>query len=123
MSTKDKIKTNSLQLKKAMKCESLDEGTFAFLNWMNCKSFDNAGYEQNPPLILKYLDFPNLSEVKLFDRFLNQDIFVSVVDCVPSCRACFADDCSHVGFTICLLQLIERGGLESMDDILKQMNA
>ena len=43
MSSKDKIKTNSLLLKKAMKCESLDEGTFAFLNWMNCKSFDSEG--------------------------------------------------------------------------------
>ena len=123
MSSKDKLKTNSIQLKKATKCESLDEGTFAFLNWMNCKSFDSEGYEQNPPLILKYVDFPKVSLVKLFDRFLNQDIFVKIVDCVPSCRACFTDDCSHVGFTICLLQLIERGGLESMDDILKQMNA
>ena len=123
MSSKDKLKTNSIQLKKATKCESLDEGTFAFLNWMNCKSFDNEGYEQNPPLILKYVDFPNLREVKLFDRFLNQDIFVNIVDCVPSCRACFADDCSHIGFTICLLQLIDREGFESMDDILKQMNA
>jgi hypothetical protein len=123
MSSKDKLKTNSIQLKMATKCESLDEGTFAFLNWMNCKSFDSEGYEQNPPLTLKYVDFPRVSLVKLLDRFLNQDIFVRIVDCVPSCRACFTDDCSHVGFTICLLQLIEREGLESMDDILKQMNA
>ena len=122
MSSKDK-KTNSIQLKKATKCESLDEGTFAFLNWMNCKSFDSEGYEQNPPLILKYVGFPDLSLVKLFDRFLNQDISVNMVDCVPSCRTCLTDDCSHVGFTICLLQLIEREGFESMDDILRQMNA
>ena len=38
MSKKDKIKLNELQIK-TPKCESLDEGTFAFLNWMNCKSF------------------------------------------------------------------------------------
>ena len=53
MSSKDKIKTNSLQLKKAMKCESLDEGTFAFLNWMNCKSFDSEGYESEPSFNLE----------------------------------------------------------------------
>ena len=35
----DTIKMKSLQDKKIEKCESLDEGTFAFLNWMNCKSF------------------------------------------------------------------------------------
>ena len=80
MSSKDKIKTNSLQLKKAMKCESLDEGTFAFLNWMNCKSFDSEGYEQNPPLTLKYVDFPKIGLVRLFDRFLGQDILVNIVD-------------------------------------------
>lgn len=119
MSSKDKIKTNSLQLKKAMKCESLDEGTFAFLNWMNCKSFDNEGYERNAPLILKSVDFPKVGLVRLFDRFLGQDILVNIVDCVPTCKTCLADDCSHVGFTICLLQLIERQGFESMDDILK----
>jgi hypothetical protein len=119
MSSEDKINTNNLQLKKAMKCESLDEGTFAFLNWMNCKSFDSAGYEQNPPLILKYVDFPNVDSVILFYRFLGQDIFVDIVDCVPSCKTCITDDCSHVGFTICLLQLIEREGFESMDEVLK----
>jgi hypothetical protein len=119
MSSKDKIKTNNLQLKKAEKCESLDEGTFAFLNWMNCKSFDSEGYDQNPPLVLKYVDFPNIGLVRLFDRFLAQDIFVDIVDCVPLCKMCTTDDCSHVGFTICLLQLIEREGFESMDDILR----
>ena len=119
MSTKDKIKTNNLQLKKAMKCESLDEGTFAFLNWMNCKSFDGEGYDQNPPLILKYVDFPKADLVKLYDGYLGKDIIVNVVDCIPTCKTCIEDDCSHIGFTICLLQLIEREGYESMDDILK----
>ena len=32
---KIKLKMNSQQMKKVEKCESLDEGTFAFLNWMN----------------------------------------------------------------------------------------
>ncbi len=119
MSSKDKVKTNSLQLKKAEKCKSLDEGSFAFLNWMNCKSFDSEGYDQSPPLTLKYVDFPKVGLIRLFDRFLGQDVFVDIIDCVPLCKACITDDCSHVGFTICLLQLIEREGFKSMDDILK----
>ena len=36
----DKINTSSQQVKKSKKYESLDEGTFAFPNWMNCKSFN-----------------------------------------------------------------------------------
>ena len=32
---KIKLKMNSQQMKKVEKCEGLDEGTFAFLNWMN----------------------------------------------------------------------------------------
>ena len=60
MSSKDKIKTNTLQLRKAMRCESLDEETFALLNWMNYKSFDSKGCEQSPPLILRYAEFPQL---------------------------------------------------------------
>ena len=119
MSSKDKIKTNSLLLKKAIKCESFDEVTFSFLNCMNLKSFYSEAYYHNTTLILKYVVFPKLGLVKLFDRFLGQDIIVNIVDCVPSCKTCEADDCSHVGFTICLLQLIEREGFESIDDILK----
>jgi hypothetical protein len=108
MSSKDKIKTNPLQLRKTMRCESLDEGTFAFLNWMNYKSFDSEGCEQSPALILRYAEFPKVGLVRLFDRFLGQDIFVNIVDCVPLCKTCIRDDYAHVGFTICLLQLIER---------------
>jgi hypothetical protein len=119
MSNKDKIKINRQQLKKAEKCESLDEGTFAFLNWMNCKSFIGESYDNSPPLILKYINFPQVTVVKLFDSYLGREIFVDIIDCVPLCKNCITDDCSHVGFTICLLQLIEREGYESMDDIIK----
>ena len=120
MSRKDKIRNNNLQVK-AEKCESLDEGTFAFLKWMNCKSFIAAGdnYTQNPPLILKHINFPYITQVKLFDRCLNSDILVDIVDGVPLCKRCITDDCSHIGFTICLKQLIDREGFETDEDILK----
>ncbi len=120
MSRKDKIRNNNLQVK-AEKCESLDEGTFAFLKWMNCKSFIAAedNYTQNPPLILKHINFPYVTQVKLFDRCLNSEILVDIVDGVPLCKRCITDDCSHIGFTICLKQLIDREGFETDEDILK----
>ena len=120
MSNKDKIKLNNLQIK-AEKCESLDEGTFAFLNWMNCKSFigKNDNYKPNPPLILKHVNFPSVTLVKIFDRCLNSDIIVDIVDGVPLCKSCISDDCSHIGFTICLKQLIDREGFMSNEDLFR----
>lgn len=119
MSNKDKIKINRQHLKKVEKCESLDEGTFAFLNWMNRKSFISESYDKNPPLILRYINLPKITFVNLFDSYLSSDVLIEITDCVPLCKNCITDDCSHVGFTICLLQLIEREGYESMDDIIK----
>lgn len=119
MSSKGKIKSNNLELKKVENCESLDEGTFAFLNWMNCKCFINDEYPKNPPIILKHINFPKISLIKIFDRFLNRDVLVDIVDGVPLCKNCITDDCSHVGFTICLKQLIDREGFNSMEDLLK----
>ncbi len=119
MSNKDKIRHNNNLHYGMERCESLDEGTFAFLNWMNCKSFLDKNYKKNPPLLLKNIDFPYIKLVKIFDRCLKKDIFVGIIDGVPLCKNCVTDDCSHVGFTICLLQLIEREGIKSMEDILK----
>ena len=50
MSDLDKINSKTQQVNKVEKCESLDEGTFAFLNWMNCKSFVGDNCELDPPL-------------------------------------------------------------------------
>ena len=119
MSDIGKIKMNSQQVKNIEKCESLDEGTFAFLNWMNCKYFVGDDYELNPPIILKNIELPKPTQVKLHDRYLGKRIIVNIVDSVPQCKNCSSDDCSHVGFTICLLQLIEREGLSSMDELTK----
>jgi hypothetical protein len=120
MSRKDKIKHTDLQVK-AEKCQSLDDGTFAFLKWMNCKCFisDNDHYAHNPPLVLKHINFPYVTLVRLFDKSLNSDILVDIIDGVPLCKSCITDDCSHIGFTICLKQLIDREGFESNEDLLK----
>jgi hypothetical protein len=118
----DKFKMNSQHVKKIEKCESLDEGTFAFLNWMNCKSFIEEDFEKNPPLLLKNINLPNPDLVKLCDRYLGNDVIVDMIDSILQCKKCRSDDCSHVGFAICLFQLIEREGLSSMDEITKLLN-
>jgi hypothetical protein len=101
-SNTDKINVGSLCVKKSEKCESLDEGTFAFLNWMNCKSSDED-IEPNPPLILEHIDLPNPSLVKFYDRYLRTEALVDIIDSILRCKKCRSDDCSHVGFTIWLL--------------------
>lgn len=118
----DKTNTSSQQVKKSEKCESLDEGTFAFLNWMNCESYNKEDFEINPPLILEHIDLPNPSLVKFYDRYLGIIVLVDIIDSIPRCKKCRSDDCSHVGFTICLLQLIEREGLSSIEEIIKLSN-
>ncbi|WP_148686920.1 hypothetical protein [Candidatus Nitrosocosmicus hydrocola] len=119
MSDLDKINSKTQQVNKVEKCESLDEGTFAFLNWMNCKSFVGDNYELDPPLILRDIKLPKPTQVKLYDRYLRHGVIVDIIDSVPQCKNCRSDDCSHVGFAICLLQLIEREGLCSMDELTK----
>ena len=44
------------------------------------------------------------------------EVHVNTKDGVPICQYCKADDCAHVGFTICLEQLHGRGEtLESIE--------
>ena len=50
---------------------------------------------------------------------MGKDIIVDIIDNVPQCKNCNSDDCSHVGFIISLIQLIEREGLGSMDELTK----
>ena len=119
MSRQDKVNSNKLRIK-CTRCESLDDGTLAFLTWMNCKSFiGDDDYKRNPPLILKHVNFPSKNLVKIFDKFLDSDVVVNIVDGVPICKYCLTDDCSHIGFSICLKQLIERECFESNEDLLK----
>ena len=122
MSDPDKINLNAPPMNKVEKCESLDKGTFAFLTWMNCRSFVGDDSEINPPLILGDIDLPKPTQVKIYDAYLGNGVTVNIIESVPQCKKCMSDKCSHVGFTICLLQLIEREGLSSMDELTRRSN-
>lgn len=107
------IPTANESLEKAFKIRSntLDEGTMAFIHWLN--STHKKSTIENP-FVVK--DFQNDKFTVLWDSSVQAEVHVDTKDGVPICQYCKADDCAHVGFTICLEQLHGRGEtLESIE--------
>ena len=103
------------------KCESLDEGTFAFMCWMNSENKKSITSD-NPIVLLKFV---NDKHTILYDTDLHSEVDVQINEGVPYCRYCKLDDCSHVGFAVCVEQLYGhrrgRGGKEqTVDDIVSE---
>ena len=102
------------------KCESLDEGTFAFMHWMN--SDNKKSITSDNPIIL--LKFVNDKHTILYDTDLHIEADVEIKAGVPYCRHCKLDDCSHVGFAVCVEELYGhrrgRGKEETVDDIVSE---
>jgi hypothetical protein len=100
------------------KCESLDEGTFAFMHWMN--SEDKKSITSDNPIVL--LKFVNDKHTILYDTDLDSEVDVQIDKGVPYCKYCKLDDCSHVGFAVCIEELYGhrrgRGKEETVDDII-----
>lgn len=100
------------------KCESLDEGTFAFMHWMN--SEDKKSLTSDNPIVL--VKFVNDKHTVLYDTDLQSEIYIEIENGVPYCKCCKADDCSHVGFAICIEQFYghRRGSRreETVEDII-----
>ena len=102
------------------KCESLDEGTFAFMHWMN--SDNKKSITSDNPIVL--LKFVNDKHTILYDTDLHSEVDVQINKGVPYCRYCKLDDCSHVGFAVCVEELYGhrrgRGKEETVDDIVSE---
>jgi hypothetical protein len=102
------------------KCESLDEGTFAFMHWMNSENKKSITSD-NPIVLLKFI---NDKHTILYDTDLHSEIDVQIDEGVPYCKYCKLDDCSHVGFAICIEELYGhrrgRGREETVDDIVSE---
>ena len=103
------------------KCESLDEGTFAFMCWMNSENKKSITSD-NPIVLLKFV---NDKHTILYDTDLHSEVDVQINEGVPYCRYCKLDDCSHVGFAVCIGELYGhrrgRGGKEeTVDDIIPE---
>jgi hypothetical protein len=94
-----------------IKSNTLDEGTLAFIHWLN--STHKSSTIENP---ITVKDFVNDKRTVLWDNTIPAEVEVETKDGVPVCKYCKADDCAHVGFTICLEQLHGRGEtLESIE--------
>ena len=100
------------------KCETLDEGTFAFMHWLN--SMDKKSLISGNPIVL--MKFVNDKHTILYDTGLQSEIYIEIDNGVPYCKHCKADDCSHVGFAICVEQFYgdrrESGREETVEDII-----
>lgn len=94
-----------------IKSNTLDEGTMAFIHWLN-STHKNSTIEN--PIVVK--SFENDRCTVLRDSSVQAEVNVETKEGVPMCQYCKADDCAHVGFTICLEQLHGRGEtLESIE--------
>ena len=97
---------------------SLDEGTFAFMHWMN--SEDKKSLTSDNPIVL--VKFVNDKHTILYDTDLQSEIYIEIDNGVPHCKHCKADDCSHVGFAICVEQFYGHrrgsGREETVEDII-----
>jgi hypothetical protein len=100
------------------KCESLDEGTFAFMHWMN--SEDKKSLTSDNPIVL--VKFVNDKHTMLYDTDLQSEVDIEINKGVPYCKHCKSDDCSHVGFAICVEQFYGykrgSGSEEAVEDII-----
>lgn len=91
--------------KLALPCDTLDQGTEAFMQWL---SSDDKMSASSNPIILK--QFVQSKYTVLYDNTLSHDVIVETNDGVPFCKSCNTDDCGHVGFTILLEQKFENDG-------------
>jgi hypothetical protein len=100
-------------------CETLDEGTFAFMHWLNSNDKKSWSQTDNPIVLLKFV---NDKHTILHDTNLHAQIDVEINEGIPYCKYCKQDDCAHVGFAICVEQLYghrRSGAEETVDDIIQ----
>jgi hypothetical protein len=99
------------------RCESIDDGTEAFMQWMG--SSDKKSVTSDNPMVLK--KFINDVHTVLYDTSLSREIDVKLTGGIPYCNYCKSNECAHIGFTICLEQLEghrPNGEEETVDDII-----
>jgi hypothetical protein len=99
------------------RCETIDDGTEAFMHRMG--SPDKKSITSDNPIVL--IKFVNDVHTVLYDTSLSKEVDVKLTSGVPYCNYCKSDECAYVGFTICLEQLEghrPHGEEETVDDII-----
>ena len=97
---------------------NLYDGEFAFIEWLDSEDKNSVTNH----IILKR--YEKDKECILNDNTLHSYIKVKINDGAPFCTYCQDNSCAHVGFTVCVMQLLERKGVligenENILDLLK----
>jgi hypothetical protein len=100
----EKTKTNHNNSKLMLRCNSLDQGTAAFMQWLSSEDKQST----NNPIVLK--EFVNNKYAILYDNNLANDVIVQTHSGIPRCKTCHTEDCAHIGFTICVEQKYDNEG-------------
>jgi len=87
--------------KQLHRCETIEDGTEAFMQWMG--STNKKSLNSDNALVL--IKFVNDEHTVLYDTSLAKEVEVKLSSGIPFCNYCRSDDCAHVGFTICVEQL------------------
>lgn len=85
---------------------NLDEGVVTFGQWLNAENKKSLSI----PIIMK--EFAEGRRALLQDNILQKEVIVNIVEGIPFCNECRANDCAHVGFVICTEQMTNRSKIE-----------
>ena len=85
---------------------NLDEGVATFGLWLNAENKKSLSI----PIIMK--EFAEGRRALLQDNILQKEVIVDIVEGIPFCNECRANDCAHVGFVICTEQMTNRSKIE-----------
>ncbi|MDQ3562059.1 MAG: hypothetical protein M3307_01910 [Thermoproteota archaeon] len=85
---------------------NLDEGVVTFGLWLNAENKKSLSI----PIIMK--EFAEGRRAILQDNILQKEVIVNIVEGIPFCNECKANDCAHVGFVICTEQMTYRSKIE-----------
>ena len=96
-------------------CETLEQGTSAFMHWLS--SVDKKSLSGENLIVL--LKFMNDRHTILYDTNLHTQLEVEINNGVPFCKYCKQDDCAHVGFAICVEQLFGHRRSGTAEDIIE----
>ena len=106
MSGNRKNTTNTSKASLGISNNNLDEGVTIFGFWLNAEDKKSSEI----PIIMK--EFTEGKRVVLQDNLLQKDVMVTIVDGIPFCKECRSNDCAHVGFAICAIQMGYRSKIE-----------
>ena len=99
------------------RCDTIEGGTEAFMQWMG--SPDKKSLTCDNPIVL--IRFINDVHAVLYDTSLSKEVEVRLASGIPYCSYCKSDDCAHIGFTICVEQLVRHGHIgndETIEEII-----